>query len=309
MQPLTIAFVTSRRAPRFEWFVASLFNQLGKEEAVDVILVDTYAHEGLRALAYVAKFIELFGDRQNVTFRHVWPKPTIWQGKHRITKEDWWAKSNAINTAICLARHPWFATVDDRSVLGPHWLEAVNDAMKGTYAVCGSYEKHRGLEVKDGVVVRSAELLGADTRTPGIYNFDSWYGGSGALPLEWCLMVQGFSEDLADGLGSEDSQFGSCLKNNNLPIKYDSRMRLIEDRTPGQIDGALKRADKNAHLGQQAKSWDIVRAFKHAKTSQNSFDIRNLRDRVLLNGESLDSIMPSASHQDWYDQTEIKDFE
>src|SRR5206468_12812079 len=107
-----------------------------------------------------------------------------------------------------------------------------------------------------------------------------WYGGSCALPLEWCLQVNGFPEDMCDGLGSEDSMFGRTLLHSGLPMKYDSRMRIIEDRTPSQIGGALKRADKNPHLGQKAKSWDIVRAFRGKTTSQNSFDIRDMRARI-----------------------------
>ena len=279
---LTIAYTTSRRECEIQWFFDSLRRQLTDDLAPEIIVVDAYAE-----------------SRRIIGALHVVPKPTVWQGKHRLTKEDWWAKSNALNTAIILCRTEWIAFVDDRSVLAPGWLESVRAAMAGNYAVCGSYEKRANLQVQDGIVT-GGEMLGADTRTPGLYDFASWYGGSGALPLEWCLAVQGFSEEMCDGLGSEDSMFGVCLRNSGYPVKYDSRMRLIEDRTPGQIDGALKRADKG--LDRAAKSWDIVRAFHGKKTSQNSFDIRNVRDRVLLNGEPLDSIGPFGSAVDWYDQ-------
>jgi hypothetical protein len=134
-----------------------------------------------------------------------------------------------------------------------------------------------------------------------------FYGGSYALPLEWCLRVNGWSEDVCDSAGTEDSMMGVVLCNNGLPMKYDPRMKIIEDRTPGQLDGALKRADKNPELGQQAKSWAIVRIFREKTTSQNSYDIRNLRDRVLLNGEDLASIPPSASHFDWYDEQPVSE--
>lgn len=279
MKLLTIVYTTSRRDPKFNWYFDSLRRQL-KDMPVETIVVDSYKE-----------------SRHVSCFRHVAPKPTVWQGKHRLTKEDRWAKSNALNTGIILCETEWIAFVDDRSALGPHWLESVERAMNSVYAVCGSYEKRANLEVKDGEAI-GGEILGEDTRRPGIYPFDSWYGGSGALPLEWALQVQGFSEDMCDGLGSEDSMFGTTLLNSGYPICYDSDMRLIEDRTPGQIDGALKRADKNSHLGEKAKSWDIVRCFKNKTTSQNSFDIRNLRDRVLA-GETFPP--PSASAFDWYD--------
>jgi hypothetical protein len=122
------------------------------------------------------------------------------------------------------------------------------------------------------------------------------------LPLEWCLAVNGFSEDLCDGLGSEDSMFGCTLHNAGFPIRYDPRMMIIEDRTPGEIDGALKRADKG--VSPLDKSHAIVRALSTAKTSGNSFDIRNLRDRV-LSGEPFPP--PSASHFDWFDGQPISE--
>lgn len=306
MLPLTIVYTTARHEPKFEWFFESLFSQCRDTDRPNVIVVDTLANARAGFMVENGSLPDL--SRTYFTTKHVLPKPTIWQGKHRITKEDWWAKSNALNTGIILCKTEWIAFVDDRSVLCDGWLRRVEAAMNGNYAVCGSYEKRANLQVENGEVV-GGEILGVDTRTPGLRDFDSYYGGSGALPLEWCLAVNGFSENMCDGLGSEDSQFGTTLLNSGYPVKYDSDMRIIEDRTPGQIDGALKRADKNSHLGQRAKSWDIVRAFRHAATSGNSFDIRNLRDRVLLNGESLDSIKPSASHFDWYDGQYIGDME
>lgn len=298
---LTVCFVTSRLDSKIDWFFDSLAKQINEGDEIRIIVVDFHLSDPQR-------FSSKRFPKEFPHLRYVEPKPTIWKGAHRITRENWWSKSNDLNSSICLCETEWWSWVDDRCVLAPGWLDSVRRAMDGDYAVCGSYEKHAGLIVENGEVRGSAQLLGADTRTPGCYDFDSWYGGSGALPLEWCLAVNGFAE-LTDSLGSEDSMFGVTLRNSGYPIRYDSQMRLIEDRTPGQIDGALKRADKNSHLGQQAKSWAIVRAFHGKTTSQNEFDIRNLRDRVLLNGESLDSIGPFGSDTDWYDQQKISEME
>jgi len=98
--------------------------------------------------------------------------------------------------------------------------------------------------------------------------------------------------------------FGVTLRNSGYPMKYDARMKIIEDRTPTEIEGALKRADKNSDLGQKAKSWDIVRCFRDKTTSQNSFDIRDMRARK-LKGE--DWRPPSASRYDWYDGQPISE--
>lgn len=287
---LTVAFITSRYDPRLQWFLDSLRLQMNSDEEAKIIVVDSRC--AVRALVGRTLFTP--------------PKPTIWQGAHRITKEDWWAKSNALNTAICLCKTDWIAFVDDRCVLGPQWMEAVRDAMLTEYAVCGSYEKRANMRVVNGMIEDAGELLGEDTRPkePSPRRSWDWYGGSGALPLEWCLEVQGFSEDLCDGLGSEDSMFGSTLKELGKPMCYDARMRLIEDRTPHQIDGALKRADKG--VSPNDKSHAIVRALHGMFTSQNSFDIRNMRDRVLA-GEPFPA--PSASHIDWFDWEPIAEME
>jgi hypothetical protein len=293
---LTLAYITSRKEPKVEWFLDSLHRQGGD---YNIIVVNSNVDQRYEVTTRVF-------DSKYVDFINTPPKPTIWQGAHRITKQDWWAKSNAHNTAICLCQTDFIAFVDDRCVLTPIWLQCVKEAMNGNYAVCGSYEKRSGMKVENGEIVDYGECLGVDTRTQHGYPVATrdWYGGSCALPLEWCLAVNGYSEDLCDGLGSEDSMFGVTLRNSGYPMKFDSRMRIIEDRTPSEIEGALKRADKNPHLGQRAKSWDIVRAFHGKTTSQNSFDIRDMRARI-LKGESWRP--PSASHQDWYDQQPISE--
>jgi len=298
MASLTLAFITSRKEPLIDWFFDSLKYQLHADEFPTVIVVDALLES--RPLTFHEPWIKTI---------HVLPKPTIWQGKYQITREPWWAKSNAMNTAICLCKTDWIAIVDDRCVLVPEWLQCVRDAIEGNYAVCGRYEKRANLKVYNGEIVDYGELLGVDQRpefTEAVPTRD-WYGGSCAIPLEWCLQVNGFPEDRCDGLGSEDSMFGVMLRNIGLQMKYDARMKIIEDRTPGEAyDGALKRADKNVHLGQQAKSWEIVRSFYGQTTSGNSFDIRDMRARI-LNGE--DWRPPTASHLDWFDQQPISEME
>jgi len=290
---LTIAYISSRKEPHFLWFYLSLQKQIDRDWP-KIIYVST------------DPTIKNHIDKTSDHIRAVNPKPTIWQGPYKITRDEWWAKSNAMNTAICLCETEFIAFVDDRCVLAPEWLQCVREAMEGQYAVCGSYEKRANMKVENGEITDFGTLLGIDERIQLGYPTPTrdWYGGSCALPLEWCLDVNGFSEDLCDGLGSEDSMFGVTLRNSGFPMKYDSRMRIIEDRTPSEIEGALKRADKNPHLGQRAKSWDIVRAFHGKTSSQNSFDIRDMRARK-LKGE--DWRPPSASHFDWYDNAPISE--
>lgn len=292
---LTIAYITSRKEPHFEWFVDSLARQVPSDCELRIILVC----QG----SLISHGDPELNGHLNAKLLETPPKPTIWQGKYRITKEDWWAKSNALNTAICLCETSHIAFVDDRCVLSPAWIHCVEESIAGNYAVCGNYEKRANMVVKDGEIIEMGQLLGADTRTQAGYPYATkdLYGGSYALPLEWCLSVNGHPE-ICDGLGLEDAMFGCLLHNSGFPIFYDSRMLILEDRTPGQLDGGLKRADKG--VSPLDKSHAIVERLRNSNTSQNSYDILALRDHVLA-GNPFPP--PTASHLDWWDGQPISE--
>lgn len=297
IKSLTISFLTARREPLIHWFLDSLDRETGKDYSnTKVLIVDTYGEEW----------------SQGGYIQSVKPKPTIWAGDHRITKQDWWSKCNSANTAIALCQTEWLALVDDRSVLSHGWLHCIQDAMIGDYAVCGSYEKRAGMKVENGEIVDEGEFLGADVRRKfgTAVRTTDWYGGSCALPLEWCLRVNGYPEDVCDGLGFEDIAFGILLRNNHLDMRYDSRMRIIEDRTPGEsYEGALKRASKpspDPNNKWLAKDYRILEIMGGATASGNSFDIGKLREQV-LRGEPFPP--PTASHFDWFDNESIAEME
>jgi Glycosyl transferase family 2 len=295
IKSLTIVFTTARNHPEVGWFLDSLNRETGGDYSnTSVTIVDSFRRGSIPIY-------------RNALW--IGPKPTIWQGEHRITSEDWWAKCNALNTGIALCDTEWIAFVDDRSVLTHGWLQCVQDSMIHGYAVCGSYEKRANMRVVNGEIMDDGELLGHDDRPQRGFPVPTvdWYGGSCALPLEWCLRVNGFPENVCDGLGFEDVAFGILLRNNNFPCMYDSRMKLIEDRTPTEIGGALKRASKpspdpdNKYL---AKDYRILDIMRNSTTSGNSYDIRELRNRT-LKGEPFP--LSSASHFDWYDNTPINE--
>ncbi len=300
IKSLTIVYVTARHEPKFEWFCDSLERETGGDYSnTKVIIVDTFVND--------KRYIHPVPKCASVT-KWVGPKPSIWQGEHKITKEDWWAKCNAMNTGIALCDTEWIAFVDDRCILAHGWLHAVQDSMIGNYAVCGSYEKRANMKVENGEIVDEGELLGLDVRRQrGFPHMTAdWYGGSCALPLEWCLRVNGYPEKYCDGLGFEDIAFGILLRNNHLEMRYDSRMRIIEDRTPTEIDGALKRASKPSPTDNKhdAKDYRILSIMGASTASGNSFDIGLLRERV-LRGEPFPP--PTADHHDWFDGSPISE--
>lgn len=301
---LTIAYITSREAPHFHWFMDSLSHEMKtikNQPQLEIIVVD--ALKEIRA-EFKARLHPWWAQ-----VRWVEPKPTIWQGKHRITKEDWWANSNARNTAFALCRTKWIAFLDDRCVLMPGWLDAIRRAMEGNYCVLGAYEKRVGMLVDNGVICHGGIVTGMDDRekyclvqnwkgsveAPG-----AWlYGCSFALPLEWALSVGGFPE-VADGLGMEDVLFGMLLQNNGYALRYDPNMKMIEDRTPEQLGTVMRREDKG--VSPEDKSHALLHLFLAAKNAGNSFSLRDIREDALAGKPFPVQTTPKF---DWYDSTPI----
>lgn len=305
---LTIAYITGRKEPKFEWFFDSLKNQLEENDPVKIIIVDFLAEKRNKS-AY---------ETYNYDIKWVEPKPTIWQGKHKIMKDDWWAMSNARNTAFCLCESEWIAFLDDRCVLMPGWLEAVRRAINGNYAVCGSYQKRSKMEVERGFIKGYDKLIGDDTRMKqapnGMKNCPGgWmFGCTFALPLEWALQMNGFEEG-CDGLSMEDVIFGLMLKNNGFRIDYDPQMRMIEDRTEGEIaaghgvDGVLKRADKG--VSPKDKSHAALERFGRRQITEFTPNLSLIRSKV-LSGEEFPEPKYNAAEfnwKDWYDGQPISE--
>jgi len=298
--PLTIVYSTGRPETKIEWFFESLKAQCG-DSKVEIVIVDSFAAS--RTLS-----TDLF------PCRHVLPKPTVWQLDHRLTKQDWWAVSNSRNTGLCLAQTPWVAVLDDRSVLGPQWCEAVDLAMQGNYVVAGAYEKATNVVVDGGKIVSFKESLdpngtgrpnGKDSRLLHVTAnklgnpFDApgewFFGCSSAMPLNWILNIGGWDET-CDGLSMEDVIAGLMLQNSGYPIKYDTRMMLLEDRTPGTLGPAFKREDKG--VSPNDKSHALLAMLKDRKTAMHGFDIREVRRKVLA-GEPWPK--PWGPTHDFYD--------
>ncbi len=319
---LTIAICTSRLEPHLDWFCDAVRKHFNYGEKPQLIVVDFWSQimpmnnwgESDVAVRRVELLNEI-GPGFDVLLTP--PKPTVFQGPHRLTQSDFWAKSNALNTAICLARHEWFAAVDDRALPVPTWLNSIRLAMKGKYAVCGAYEKRLNVKVIDGRMANSGEMDGADKnsisgrdrelkaptkliKTTGAW----WYGCTNALPLEWALQVNGYEENL-DSLKMEDTQFGSMLEANGYPIRYDPRMKVILDRTRTALESDMRSDCKERHPhDEQDKGHAAIRKFWGIKWAKHQWDLRDIRDR-LQRGEPWP--VPTGPTTDWFDGQELKD--
>ena len=295
---LSIGYLTSRTRHHIEWMIDSLFRQKQPDDEIEVILID-----GISEHSFNADFTR---------YRHVIAKPNVWGGKHRLTKDNWWSKSNSANTFLCLAKHPFIAFLDDRCVLMPGWLNSVKEAIAGNYIMAGAYAKRHNLVVENGGITDFGTLQAEDARVkstrgqpipcPGEWLF----GCNLAMPLEWLLDVNGYPEK-ADGMSFEDCLLGLVLQNNKFPMKFDPRAMMIEDRTPDQLGATMKRTAKEKHPHDvNDKAHTLLRWARTAKRCENPFEIRELREKI-QKGESF-PIPNDSEAKDWFDGQLVRDF-
>ena len=280
---LTIGYVTGRHEPKLEWFLDDLIAQSQPDDEIEIVIVDVF-HRQLCELA-AARHRHL---RCIVTP----PKPCVWQGTHRVTSRDWWALSNARNTAAVLASHDYIAFLDDRCHLGPQWLETVRKGYQTHESVlAGTYTK-----LEDGRLT----IDHRKERCPHgkIDCRGGWlFGCTSALPLEWLLDVNGFEEG-CDGLGMEDVIFGLNLQNAGRRIDFLPEMLVSQERSVAFNTPTYRKTDKG--ISPHDKSHAALYRFGERKRTEFTPDLRDLRVHMKIGGEwpTPDRAYP---HRDWYD--------
>ena len=233
----TVAYFTNRREPHFEWFAAAFKQQAQDElDRVQLVVVDYWLEPGHPHLPIPGRKERFAADIGGACeLLHIPPKPTPWQGKHRQTKQDWFAAANARNTALIVATGKTFVAIDDLSVPMPGWWLQVKHAAHHGYLAMGAYRKLRLLVVEQGRVVSfNDDGQGTDSRwgtgsdggiirAPGAH----LYGCSFALPLETAVLVNGFDE-WCNRIGAEDYDFGMRVDRTGLPCYYNRNMYTLE---------------------------------------------------------------------------------
>lgn len=294
---LSIAIITSRTEPHIQWALDSLKRQFPDPCGIEVIVVSLHTLEN----APTSDVFEV---------KYVKPKPNVWQGEFRKTPSDWWAKPSSINTFLCLARHEFVLMLDDRCVIQDGFADAVKAAMAGRYIMCGSYEKRTDMVVENGVIVHAGTVIGTDHRSGAPSNCSGqWMFGCVTLaPLDWWLGING-SPEKCNGLGFEDAITGILFDNANRPMNFDSRAKIIEDRTVGGLlgDKPMHRESKERHPHDSGdKAHTLLRwARAGADRSDNDFDIRQMRLAV-EKGDGFPSV-PEGESFDWFDNQPLSE--
>jgi hypothetical protein len=298
---LTIVWLTARREGCWNWFVQSLNREAGTMlDKIRVVRVDFHA---------------------TVPMRRTWittpPKPTVWQGPYRLTKNNYFAASNARNTGICFAKDGWIAFVDDLSVLMPGWLTAVRRAMRGNYIVCGAFRKVLNLKVKmpGAVPVFDDHPAGHDSRwekgVAGPRDCPSnWlFGCSVAGPVDAWLKINGWPEICdSTGVGCEDCLTGEALSRTGHKLNYDQTMLTLESEEGHHKEKPMLRLDKGEIGTPNSKSHALVRTLNGCKWFHNDFgefpDLAALRKHVLKGGDFPVLQTPAA---DWFDGQKLSE--
>lgn len=308
MKNLTISYITNRIDPRIEWFFSSLSIQGGNEIPVNVIDFHADSQDRRHEVAELAK-------RWNINLiQHQTPMPNVWQGKHRLTKDNYFAASTASNTAIALCPTEWIAFVDDLSVLRPHWLTCVKEATSRSEITCGSYMKVLELEVKKGEVTgykfhqagedHRAKMVGWGRVVP--CNGSWFFGCSFVAPVEYLLDINGFDTG-CDSMGYQDTLAGMMLEARGKKFVYDSRMVTFEsEELHGQPGNVFHRWDPGVSPNDKShKMIDLIKTGRHrAPNEYGPPGLRGLRDHV-LSGHPFPVIQ--IPEHEWFTGTPLKE--
>lgn len=311
---LTIAYLTFRAHPRFEWFASSLARELRgmpdvPPSTVQVVVIDgrlwTGDHHRRLGLLQAAM--------GRIKFEHHEPKPCVWQGPARQTTKDYFAAASARNTALAYAKAGHVAFVDDLSVLVPGWLKAHIHAADNSYVLAGMTSKFHNVEVKpDGSYTLGPPFPpGQDSRLGQIpddlelhYCHGGWlYGGTFSVPLETALAVNG-QDEVYDSLGGEDYDFGVRLERTGVLMKITRACGTIEDEDAHHTESAVIRIDKPwAGDDGPFSSNFLYKKLMDEKdrywTVGNDFNIREVRTSVLAGGEFPQAAKAPMQH--WAD--------
>lgn len=319
MTPVSIIYSTSRRDCKFEWLFAALAKQAAADLAsIQLIVVDFWA-EGLKP---EDNWTDAEAEARRKHFRTLSPvadfihtpvMPNVWQGRYRLTRENWFAASSVRNSGICLAKHAALCFVDDLSCPVATWWSCVKEAVASGGIVAGSYRKVANLRCENGEITSFDDCLdghdnryGAGSDSGPVPCHGNWlYGCNLVGPTEAFLEINGYPQ-ICDGLGFEDCIAGIMLEKKGWAFSYDRRMQTYEDRDLHFVGQTMKRSDYG--VSPKDKSHAVLKMAQQGDGWHPGYfgegGIRELRNRV-LSGEPFP--ITQVPEHEWFLGTPLKD--
>jgi hypothetical protein len=236
----TIVYITCRDDCRIEWFLDSIQQQNKEKQYIfQLVIVDSILDTPMEDERRVS-IKGLIGNRFD--YIHVSPKPTQWQGPHKITSRDYFCAANTRNTGACYAKYDYICFIDDLGIPVPTWLDQVYHGYQTQRIYCGAYTKATHMVVTDGKLVSFNTTPGDIDSRLAYYNTDiakcypsHMFGSSFCMPIEVFLTVNGINED-CDSCGGEDYEFGIRLDRHGHNLYYNKLMFIYESNDISEID-------------------------------------------------------------------------
>lgn len=333
---ITIAYFTSRKDPKFEWFIHTLNREATPDnkwkEIKEIIVVDFYANEPER-LKFLMSRVDVIIP-EHVKIKHTAPKPCPWQGEFKVTPQDHFAASNARNTAFAMCESEFIACVDDLSFFRHGWIDNVLWAAHGKCVILGAYTKVNQVTVDSLGNFKFIPSLGAEGNDIGVDSRLSnprikdgtahrvegeWlFGCSFAMPIEYAYQTNGFDE-ACDGMGFEDVLFGMRLNRVTDNIWYCPNMFTYESDELHSAPGNAKfvrrsrMVTKNGLMPHKdgVMSDHAMLQWTRESSSPHPFWNKSLieqKNKYLLNGKiELEFISKDGEAIDWRDGRLLKD--
>lgn len=229
---LSIIYITCRRQPMFQWFVETLLSQYENNIVTDQII-------------FIDSFIDYQEDRKEklkqiidgrFEYIHISPKPSIWRGKHRKTKTNFFDASATRNTGLIVSENEHIVFIDDLSALTNEWINFHRKAAEDKIILCGAYDKVSNIIVKNNKI-ESYSRKDCDGRAlhqptqEKIKAGGGWvFGQNVSFPFEFLEKINGYDEFFARR-GAEDCNLGVRLELAGYKdlIYYDKNCLIIED--------------------------------------------------------------------------------
>jgi len=216
----------------FQWFAETLISQYPDGVVTDqIIFIDSFIHHEEGRIEKLAKIVD-----GRFCYTHTPPKPSIWRGKYRKTKSNFFDASSTRNTGIVLAENEHIVFVDDLSALADGWLNYHRKAAEDKVILCGAYDKVSDIVISSNKIV-SYKANNLDHRGVSQVGNDNlkvsggWvFGQNVSFPLEFLERVNGYDEFLARR-GCEDCNIGVRMELAGYKdlIFYNKNCLIIED--------------------------------------------------------------------------------